>query len=213
VTPHTAEEPKSRLFLTPADHGRTLGLDEFMGADAKEGFRYELIHGRLEVSPQAEMPHDRLRKCLERQLDRYAEERPDVINHVTSHARVILALPDDVSAPEPDLVAYHNFPDETGFEEIQWADVNPVLAIEIISPETADKDLGRNPALYLQIPTLWEYWVIDPRDESHDRPSMVVYRRRGRRWQKPIEVPAGGTYQTRFLPGFTLVLDPRAHEG
>lgn len=211
MTPHVADAaPKPKLYLTPDDHGRAMSLDEFMQADAKEGFRYELIHGRLEVSPEADMPHDRLRKRIERQLDAYAEQRPDVINFVLGPARVILALPGDVSAPEPDLVAFHDFPLETPTADVNWADVNPVLTIEIISPETADKDLERNPALYLQIPTLWEYWVIDPRDESHDRPSMVVYRRRGRRWQKPIEIPAGGTYQTRFLPGFTLTLDRQA---
>jgi Uma2 family endonuclease len=85
-----------------------------------------------------------------------------------------------------------------------------VLVVEIISENTASKDLERNVTLYLQVKSLREYWIIDPRHESHDRPSMRVYRRRGQRWQKPIEVPAGGTYSTRLLPGFTLVLDRHA---
>jgi len=210
VTPHAiGSPPQPKLFLTPADHGRALSLDEFLKAGAQEGFRYELIHGRVAVSPEANMPHHRLCKWLERRLDEYAEQHPEVINCVLARARFILALPGDVSAPEPDLVAYHDFPLDVPCDDVNWPDVNPVLAIEVISEETAAKDLERNPALYLQIPNLWEYWVIDPRDESHVRPSMVVYRRRGRRWQNPIEVPAGGTYVTRFLPGFTLALDRR----
>jgi Uma2 family endonuclease len=199
--------------LTPSDQGKKLSLDDFLTADWQEGFRYELIHGRLDVSPLPNLPHDRLRKWLERQLEVYAEQRPDVINYVLGPVRIILALPDDVSAPEADLVAYNNFPHHVPFEDLDWADVNPALAVEIISAETPAKDLERNPALYLQVPTLREYWVIDPRDESHDRPSMVVYRRRGHRWQKPIEVPPGGAYATRFLPGFTLVLDRSQTQG
>jgi hypothetical protein len=34
----------TRLYLTPADHGRRLSLEEFESADAQAGFRYELIH-------------------------------------------------------------------------------------------------------------------------------------------------------------------------
>ena len=41
-----------------------------------------------------------------------------------------------------------------------------------------------------------------------DAPDLRVYRRRGKNWQKPIDVP-GGVYETpRLLPGFRLVVDP-----
>jgi hypothetical protein len=36
-----------------------------------------------------------------------------------------------------------------------------------------------------------------------------VYRRRGAQWQPRLTVPFGGTYTTRLLPGFSLVVDPR----
>ena len=62
--------------------------------------------------------------------------------------------------------------------------------------------------LYLQVPTIREYWIIDGRDDP-DRPVMLVYRRRGSRWQNVIRVEAGETYETRLLPDFRLLLDPR----
>jgi hypothetical protein len=62
--------------------------------------------------------------------------------------------------------------------------------------------------LYLQVPSIREYWVLDPRT-SAGQPTLLVYRRRGQRWQRVIRVAGGGTYTTRLLPGFTLVLDTR----
>ena len=68
--------------------------------------------------------------------------------------------------------------------------------------------LERNRELYLEVPSIREYWIVDPRADA-DRPSMTVLRRRGQRWQRPIAVPAGGVYSTRLLPGFTLHLGPQ----
>ncbi len=65
----------------------------------------------------------------------------------------------------------------------------------------------RNVELYLEVPSIREYWIIDPR-ESADRPTLLVYRRRGPRWQRPITVPFGGVYTTRLLPGFSMIVDP-----
>jgi hypothetical protein len=49
---------------------------------------------------------------------------------------------------------------------------------------------------------------LDPREDSN-RPTLTVYRRRGARWQRPIELAYGDTYATRLLPGFELLIDPR----
>jgi Uma2 family endonuclease len=215
VTPQTAEvTTQPKLYLTPSDNGRILSLDDFLAADGQEGFSYELIEGRLVVSPQPNMPHDRLRKWLERQLDAYAEQRPDVINFVAGPARLILpAVGAGVTAPEADLACYQGFPLDLLDDDVNWGSVTPYLVVEIISPKTAAKDLDRNVQIYRQLSSIREYWILDPRDESTNRPSMTVYRRRGQSWQRAIEIPAGGTYVTRFLPGFTLVLDRPPAQG
>ena len=36
--------------IGPADHGRSMTLDEFLEAEVEEGFRYELARGALEVT-------------------------------------------------------------------------------------------------------------------------------------------------------------------
>jgi Uma2 family endonuclease len=196
------------LHLTPRDRGRALTLEEFERSSGQEGYHYELIDGKLEVSPLPNFSHDLLRKWLERALDRYVELHPDIINHVQSPARVFVPGRAHPTAPEPDLAAYRGVPLELPAEQIRWQDLEPPIVVEILSLDTADKDLVRNLDLYLQVPSIREYWIVDPRT-SADQPAMTVHRRRGQRWQNPIEIGPGETYSTRLLPGFQLTLDRR----
>ena len=84
-----------------------------------------------------------------------------------------------------------------------------MLEVEVISETDPVKDEIRNVALYMQVPSIREYWIIDPREDD-DRPSMRVYRRRGKKWQTPISIPGGGVYESpKFMPGFRLVLEGR----
>ena len=122
----------TRLYLTPADRGRSLSLEEFESADAGEGYRYELVRGRLEVSPIPDLPHERLVKWLGRLLEDYARRHPEVINEVFSPARVIIPDQEEgVSAPEPDLACYHSFPTDLPLREVNWCDVSPLLVVEL----------------------------------------------------------------------------------
>jgi Uma2 family endonuclease len=81
--------------------------------------------------------------------------------------------------------------------------------IEVISEDTAEKDLVRNRRLYLRVPSIEEYWMLDPRPVA-SRPSLTILRRRGRRWGPAQNFPAGATVTMLALPGFSLILDPPA---
>jgi Uma2 family endonuclease len=197
------------LSLTPADQGRPLTREEFESASSQEGYHYEIIDGKLEVSPLPNLPHECLREWLRDQLRDYCEQHPDVINEVLSPARVFVPNRPETTAPEPEVAAYQDFPLDRPLADRRWQDISPVLVVEVLSEETAEKDLVRNPDLYLQVPSIREYWIVDPR-ENADQPTLTVYRRRGQKWQRPITVAAGETYTTRLLPDFELVLDPRS---
>jgi Uma2 family endonuclease len=207
-----AQEMTTQLYLTPSDHGRALSLEEFLTADAEPGHRYEIIEGRLEVSPVPNLPHDELLDWLRDELRAYSLAHRDVVARVKGPARVFLpehrAGP---TAPEPDLACYPAFPDDRPIRERRWQDISPVLVVEVLSADTADKDLRRNRRLYLRVPSIREYWILDPREDA-DRPSLLVYRRGGSRWERVQKVAPGETYKTPLLPGFTLVVDPH-HEG
>jgi len=193
--------------IGPADHGRPMSYDEFMAGDYELGFKYEIIDGRLYVSPLPNLPEYRVEDWLLDKMKAYARRRPKVINFVTK-ARVFVPRRPGATAPEPDLAAYHDFPTELPFRKARWQGVSPILIVEVLTQEDPDKDLVRNVELYFQVPSVREYWIVDVRDDP-DRPDMIVHSRYGRRWQI-IEVGFGETYRTRLLPGFKLLLDPHA---
>jgi Uma2 family endonuclease len=197
----------AHLKLGPSDHGRPLPLDGFESADYEPGFKYELIDGRLYVSPIASLPENILEDWLHDHLKGYAKAHADVIDYVTTKARVFIPSRPKATAPEPDIAAYHNFPRSTPLRELRWDDVSPLLVTEVLVEGKPDKDLDRNPDLYLAVPSVKDYCVLDGRDEP-EQPTLIQHRRYGKRWVIR-EYPYGTTFTTKLLPGFTLLIDPR----
>jgi Uma2 family endonuclease len=194
------------LKLGKADHGRPLTLDEFWHSDYAEGYRYELIDGKLYVCPSPNLPEAVVERWIHRKLDAYSTQRPDIINAVFARGRVFVPNRPGVTVPEPDVMAYHDFPLHVPFRDLRWQDVNPVLAVEVFTASDPNKDLVRNVELYFQVPTIREYWIFNPLEDP-DRPTMRRYRRYGGRWQVK-DLAFGETYTTRLLPGFALLIDP-----
>ena len=195
------------LQMGPRDHGRSMSLDDFLAGDYQEGYQYELIDGKLYVVPLPNLPEDRVEKWIFSCLLFYSRERPEVINYVTDKARVFVPGSRRATTPEPDLAAYRGFPLDGPLRTLRWQDVSPLLVAEVVSLDDPDKDLVRNVPLYLRVPSIKEYWVLDPREDP-DRPTMEVFRRHGPRW-RTLRVSPGEMYTTKLLPGFKLLLDPR----
>lgn len=195
--------------LGPADHGRALSYDEYLAGDYEPGYKYELIDGRLYVSPLPNPQENWLETWLYRILDRYSERHPEVVNYVTTKSCAVVPNRPGVTRPEPDIAAFRDFPDDPDeVEELSWDDVSPLLVVEVLVEGEPYKDLERNVELYLQVPSIREYWILDGR-QSRRQPTLTVYRRRGQNWQRPITVSFGETYTTRLLPGLNLRLRPR----
>jgi Uma2 family endonuclease len=193
--------------IGPADHGRPMTLEDFQAAPSEEGYQYELIDGKLYVSPVPDLPEGRIEQWAFGKLFLYAMQRPDVINYVHPKSRIFVPVRLRTTCPEPDVSAYHDFPLQVDYREVRWQDVSPLVVVEVISVDDPGKDLVRNVELYLQVPSIREFWLFDSR-ENANTPDMLVYRRRGQRWQRPIEVGFGETYTTRLFPDFSLLLDP-----
>lgn len=199
---------KTLLKLGPADHGRTLPVEDLMSARYQEGYKYEIIDGKLYVSPLPNLPENRVEEWLHGKLLLYKMKHGNIINYLTTKARVFVPDREDLTVPEPDLAAYNDFPLDLPIADVRWEDVSPFLVAEVLSADDPAKDLFRNVALYLQVPSIREYWVIDARDNPEE-PTMLVRRRYRSRWQLK-QLAAGETYTTRVLPGFRLKLDPRS---
>jgi Uma2 family endonuclease len=112
-----------------------------------------------------------------------------------------------MTIPEPDISAYENYPRERRFQRgLKWNDVSPVIVVEVLVNGDPEKDLERNVELYLQVPSIREYWVLDGRIDP-EQPSLIQYRKHGRKWIVR-HFDAGTIFATKLLPGFHLLLDP-----
>lgn len=196
--------PTTMLKLGPNDHGREMSEEEFEGADYLVGYKYEVIDGRLYVSPAAKVPHDIVTEWVHWLLKVYSKAAPNTIGYVSAAGRTFVPNATRVTSPQPDVTAFKHAPSD---DRSDWKDLHPVLVVEVLGDDCFDKDMVRNVDLYLRIPTIQEYWVFDIR-ESHWSPTLLVHRRRGNAWKSQTIAP-GGTYTTRLLPGFRLVVDPR----
>jgi Uma2 family endonuclease len=195
--------------IGPTGNGRLMSWEEFECGDFDEGFKYELIDGRLFVSPSPNPDENRLERWLDGRLSAYSRENPEIINYVSGKTRVFVPGRRKTTCPEPDLAAYRDYPLETPFRDLRWQDLFPVLVVEVMTGDEY-KDLERNVRLYLQVPSIREYWVIDGRDDP-ERPTLLQHRRRGKRWIAR-EYSYGSNFTTRLLPGFSLVIDPRSDQ-
>ena len=195
------------LKLGPADHGRRLSLDDFESAEYAEGFKYEIIDGRLVVAPTPNPAENALEEWIGFALREYARRHPEVLNYVTSKGRVFVHAQENATCPEPDLAAFADYPLDTPYQDIRWEAVSPLLVVEVLVEGEPKKDLQRNPALYLDVPTVKEYWVLDGRDDPN-QPSLIQHRRYGKRWVVRT-YPYGSEFATKLLPGFALTIAPR----
>jgi Uma2 family endonuclease len=196
-----------QLKLGPADHGRSISLGEFDEAGFEPGVKYEIIDGRLYVSTEPNPAENALQNWLFINLMLYARHRPDVINYVAVQSRLFIHSRSNPTVPEPDLAVYCDWPRDRPLKQLHWRDLEPILVVEVLVEGDAVKDLERNRELYLDAPSIREYWILDGR-ENPDEPTLIQNRRHGKRWVER-SFPYGSTFTTKLLPEFSLVIDPR----
>jgi Uma2 family endonuclease len=196
-----------QLKLGPADHGRPLTLDDFDEAEFEPGSRYEIIDGRLYVSTEPNPAENFLETWLFIKLVIYSGQRQDIINYVTVKSRLFIHSRLKATVPEPDIAAYQDFPRNSPLEELHWQDLGPIVVAEVLVEGDPHKDLERNRKLYLEAPSIREYWILDGR-ENPNEPTLIQHRRYGKRWVVR-SFPYGSTFTTKLLPGFSIVIDPR----
>lgn len=195
MTPTIVKKPPSKKppTLGPTENGILLTPEEFDTADFVEGWRYELIHGVLIVSPipgESEAdPHEELGYWLRS----YKQNHPQGV-----------CL--DSTLPERTV---RNGDNRRLADRLIWAGLGrlprrldgPAIVVEFVSSgrrnRTRDYQTKRDE---YQGTGVKEYWVIDRFDRC-----MVVFTRRAGQTKYRV-VRENQTYKTRLLPGFELPL-------
>jgi len=118
-----------------------------------DGKRYELIDGRVHVTPAPSPLHQRVSKRLQRLLEAYFEEpgQGEVFNAPID----VILTPHDVV--QPDLVVVTN-PALVSARAIEGL---PTLVVEILSPSTTNYDRTTKAQRYSTL-GIMHYWIVNP---------------------------------------------------
>lgn len=159
-----------------------------------DNLRYEIIDGRLYVTPSPRPRHQRVSKRLQRQLEAYFEAR-EIGEVFDAPVDVILSFHDVVV---PDLVVV-TVPAQVTDRAIEGS---PTLLVEILSPSTSTRDRKVKCQRYAEM-RVPHYWIVDPVHRS-----LECYRL-GKTIYKHLFTAKGNTHvEHGDFPGLTLDLAP-----
>ena len=150
----------TRTRIGPADHGRTMTLQEFLDAEETPGYRYELARGVIEASDIPNDPHGQVVDNLHTHYVVYRLNRPGLILRLAhgSDVQVVIPVLDTDRHPDLAIIFQGKAPDAGGRRM-------PDLVVEVVSPgkKARHRDYVSKRADYLTFGIL-EYWIVDPRD-------------------------------------------------
>ena len=163
------------LRIGPADHGRTMTLEEFREAEELDGFRYELARGVLEVSEVPNDPHGVVVCNLYRAVTLFGDQHPGLILRYGGGNEFRFWLPHMVSGRNPDLaVVLRGAPKDWRGRRL------PALAAEVVSHGSIKRDYEVKREEYLAYGLL-EYWIVDPL-----KLVVTVLTRHGDAWSEAV---------------------------
>jgi Uma2 family endonuclease len=188
----TVTEKRVRVF-GPGAAGTLMTPREFDRADFEEGWRYELIHGVLIVSPtpleNERDPNEELGYLL--RAYRYHHPQGKALD-ATLHEQTV-------------RTARHR----RGADRVIWAGLGrlprrnerPTVIVEFVSEDRRDRlrDYEEKRDEY-QTLRVQEYWLIDRFQRT-----LTVFALHGRRYRRRV-LREHQTYTTDLLPGFELPL-------
>jgi Uma2 family endonuclease len=151
----------------------------------------DLIEGAIYMASPESTDHNKLVSWLDRVIGNFVQERG--LGETTVN-KVAFRLTDR-SAPEPDFA----FVRAERAKDIRSGHVDgpPDLAIEIVSPDSVDRDYRAKRELY-EAAGVPEYWIIDPDEKT------VTFLARGDSGRFVETPPENFLFRSRVLPGFAI---------
>ena len=157
--------------------------------------RYELLNGDLMMVPAPNRKHQEVLTRLYLELGVFTKEHRLGKVYVAPFDVVL----SDTDVVQPDLLFISRAREHTLTDDnVRGA---PDLVIEILSPSTANRDLGYKHDLYGRHGVL-EYWIVDPMAEN-----VAVHRQRDGRLELAETLGRQDTLRTTLLDGLQLKLD------
>ena len=156
--------------------------------------RYELLNGDLMMVPAPNIKHQRVLGRLYIELTRFTRQH-GLGEVFVAPCDVVLS---DTDVVQPDLLFISRAREHAITDEnVRGA---PDLVIEILSPSTADRDVGYKHDLYGRHGVL-EYWIVDPMAET-----VAVHRQRDGRLELAGAFGRRDSLGTALLEGLQVDL-------
>ncbi len=159
-----------------------------------DGKRYELIEGDLLMTPSPVPNHQRISRKIEFILEKFVTQN-NLGEIFDAPCDVYL---DDENVVQPDILFItHERRDIIGEKNIQGA---PDLAIEIISENSAYRDVVQKKRLYTRF-GVKEYWIVIPESEE-----IEVYTLKDNTYQLHKSYDKGDVLESPSLKGLNIAL-------
>jgi Uma2 family endonuclease len=187
----------AHLQLGPADRHRPLSPEEYLDAEYRSGFRYELARGVLEVTRiPRESPHGLIVWYLYTALALYSRDHPGAIHRSGGAGEYHIWLPGMASGRNPDVAVTL-----VGTPKDAEENRPPSLAMEVVSRgiRARRRDYEAKREEYLAY-GLREYWIVDPFERK-----VTVLVRDGDSWDERTFVGEQAA-EGLVLPGFRVPL-------
>ena len=159
-----------------------------------EGAPYELLRGRLAMSPAPTPRHQLVQANLFFELSRGVRDQDE--GHALS-APLDVRL-SDTTVLQPDLLFIET--DRTDLIGDQAIEGAPDLVVEILSPASAHRDLTEKKRLY-ETHGVREYWVVDPDSET-----VEIFENSENGFLQAARAVEDGTVSSTAIDDFTVSL-------
>ena len=171
-----------------------LTYDDYCDAPADN--RYELLDGELIMVPAPNLNHQRVNRELSTRLDRFIKDQ--ALGELLYAPCDVLLSANDIVQPDLLFVSREREHLLTGGKNVQGA---PDLAVEILSPSSAEQDRGKKRELYGKH-GVTEYWLVDPVAET-----IQINRLQGEVLLPTRTFGRGETMRSPLLAGLELDLN------
>jgi Uma2 family endonuclease len=190
-----AESTSANLpTIGPEHQGLPMDYHEFIRADFKEGWLYELARGIVIVTRVPGIHHGLIVLRVARLFFTYHLAHPDVIKYQAGGGECRLRFETMKSDRHPDQAVYlHPYPKGPDLWE-RWM---PDIAVEVVSTRGEERDYVTKRQEYLAA-GIREYWILDPMARR-----LMVLVNLGESWQQTL-IGEDGVYQTELLPGLLV---------
>lgn len=158
--------------------------------------RYELINGRIVVTPPAGWGHADVEARVIHLLRDFVQKH-DLGRVFGSSAGYELPSGETLE-PDASFISHERWAKGPHVRRGQFLKIVPTLVVEILSPSTAERDRTEKKRLY-EMNGVNEFWLVDP-----DRREVTVFHLTGGRYDAGKRFRAPQRLRSGVLPGFEV---------